>query len=75
MYDVQAINTHFEKAQNNGETCQWKLQVNQMYTGVILVKNIVCILLYNIGISANKMFTNISSSVDIRQDCYGDCTV
>ena len=67
MSDAQAIYTHFEKAHNKGETSQWKLhlqhQVNQMHWGVILVKSLVCILFYNIEITANKMFTNISSSV------------
>ena len=57
--------TIFIPAQQKSETSQWKLhlqpKVNQMQWGVILVKNLVCILLYDIEI--NKMFMNISFSV------------
>ena len=44
MSDIQADNTHVEKAQQKGETSQWKLhllhKLNQMQWGVILVKKV-----------------------------------
>ena len=37
--------------------------MNQMQWGVIMMKNLGSILFYDIGVIANRMFTNISSSV------------
>ena len=60
MSGVQAYNTHSTKGLNQTVKATLISPSKPMQWGVILMKNHVCILFYNNGVTANKMFINNS---------------